>query len=146
MTVSILGGEPSLYKDIIPLIKAIDNLNIKFTMTTNGVNMSNELINAIVNSKNMIPVFSIQSLDKLNEKLMGVSFEVQLNNLKKILSKNKKCRINTVYTTQNKKQIFKLIDFCLENKIDRYSIGYYVDLNETNTIENKKNLMNVKSF
>lgn len=41
-SVSILGGEPSLYYDLIPLLTELDKLGIRISMTTNGQTWSDD--------------------------------------------------------------------------------------------------------
>lgn len=61
---SILGGEPSLYYDIIPLIKGINELGIRFTMTTNAQNWSDELIETAILANNLTPIVSLEAINR----------------------------------------------------------------------------------
>lgn len=41
----------------------------------------------------------------------------------KLRSKNKSCRINSVYSTQSEKEMLDIVDFCIQNGVEKYSIA-----------------------
>ena len=70
--VILLGGEPTLYKDLKPLIRALNDVNKKVWITTNGSMLTPEFIENNLEGINI----SIHHYDlKLNEKITGVSLE-----------------------------------------------------------------------
>ena len=70
--VILLGGEPTLYKYLRPLIRALNNANKKVWITTNGSMLTPEFIENNLEGINI----SIHHYDlKLNEKITGVSLE-----------------------------------------------------------------------
>lgn len=128
VSVSILGGEPSLYFDIIPLIKEIDKLGIRFTMTSNGQKWSEDLFNCVINSNHLTPILSVESFNKVpntpqNSKLIDPNKTKRL--IQELYKAGKKSRINTVYTGQSDKEIFDIIDFCSKYNVEKYSISLY---------------------
>ncbi|WXR62593.1 radical SAM protein [Peptostreptococcaceae bacterium AGR-M142] len=144
VSLSILGGEPTIYKDIDLVLKHIENIGIITTITTNGVNIKQSTYDLILNSKYITPVFSIQSLNDLHKNLTGISYKVPISNIHRFIKDGKKVRINSVYTEQSVSDFKEIIDFCVENKIDRYSIGYYFENNKNNKINSKKNLLDLR--
>ena len=132
LSISILGGEPTLYSDIDEPLKGIEEIGISTTITTNGTTLKQSTMEILSNSKYITPVFSIQSLSSLNKEMMGFDAEISLTIIRYFLDMGKAVRINSVYTNQTLEDFYYLIDFCIENKIDRYSIAGYVDVNKNN--------------
>lgn len=133
LSISILGGEPTKYKEIEVLLKGIEVLDINTTMTSNGVEIADSIKEILIHSKHIIPVFSIQSFSEKNKDLMGISYQKTLETVEYMLENKKEVRINSVYTNQNVDEFCEIIDYCISNKIKRYSIGAYVDINKQNT-------------
>ncbi len=118
--ISILGGEPSVYPEIVPLIHELNKLGVKISITSNGKKWSEQLIKEVINSKNLVPIFSVDtsSLSK-NEKSLGLSGEL----IDYLNSKGKLCRINSVYTGQKEEDVLRIVDFCCTHNIIKYSIA-----------------------
>ncbi|MCL1820859.1 MAG: radical SAM protein [Oscillospiraceae bacterium] len=135
-SISLLGGEPTLYKDIIPLINHIESLGIRATITTNGLSLREDLIDTLIGSRYITPTFSIQSLSDINIQRMGVSSDVIIKSLNDLLIKGKMCRIHSVLLNQSFEDICNMIDFCCDNNIDRYSLGHYLYKNSPYKHEN----------
>lgn len=126
VSISILGGEPSLYCDIIPLLKEMDKLNIRISLTTNGQNWSDELFATIVESRNITTIVSIESMEQVkNAERMGSRCQVSKAKelLKRLRDKKKPCRINSVYTYQSKQELLDIVDFCAEIGVEKYSLA-----------------------
>ena len=71
----LLGGEPTLYKDLRPLIIALNNANKKIWITTNGSLLTPEFVKNNLSGIEGINI-SIHHYDlKLNEIITGVSLE-----------------------------------------------------------------------
>jgi len=128
-SVAILGGEPTLYKDIADLINHIEEVQIGATITTNGQFLSPEVEEALLSSRYIFPCFSVQSISQRNTELMGVPYDLALHNLKRLINKGKKCGINSVLTTQAFDDIKQIIDFCLEYGVSVYSGSIYFPKN-----------------
>jgi len=68
----LLGGEPTLYKYLKPLIRALNDVNKKVWITTNGSLLTPEFIENNLEGINI----SIHHYDlKLNEKITGISLK-----------------------------------------------------------------------
>lgn len=126
VSVSILGGEPSLYSDIVPLINKLDKLGIRFTLTTNGQNWSEELYKSVINAKHLTPIVSIESFE-IDQSEAGKTHYADPRKaaqlVRRLCSDGKHCRINTVYMGQQDKEIFDILDFCIENNVEKYSVS-----------------------
>ena len=70
LSVSILGGEPSLYYDIDRLLLKCEELELNTVITTNGLMWREQTKEIVCSSKYITPVVSMQSLDNLNLLLM----------------------------------------------------------------------------
>ena len=99
----------------------------------------------LAKSKYITPVLSLQTLDpKLNFELMGVRPDRQIKLAKYFKEVGKKCRINAVYTKQSYEQIIELVDFCIENKIDRFSVANYSEVTGYTKIKKKYDLADLR--
>ncbi len=138
LSVSILGGEPTQYKQIDKLLKEIDEIGINTTITSNGVAVKDSTKNILVNSKHIIPIFSLQAFNDKNKILMGVDYKDILVTINQMIKKDKEVRINSVYINQSEKDFYDIIDWCVANGIKRYSIASYVNINQSNQDVNNK--------
>lgn len=146
LSVSILGGEPTLYSEIDALLEGIEKLDIKATITTNGVYLKNTTKDIIIKCNNIIPVFSLQALNEKHKLLTGIDYKIVINTIESLLQSGKKVRINSVYTEQSLEDFYQIIDFCIDHGIERYSIAAYVSTNEDNDIKSVKNFKEVREL
>lgn len=131
-SVSILGGEPTLYPDIIPLLESANESGMNITITSNGMDIPKNVLDSIVEFDNVVPVFSLQSMSELNKKLMGGDYHRTIETIEYLIEKGKRVRVNSVYTNQSIEDFQKIIDYCIQHKVERYSIGLYMDINKSN--------------
>lgn len=136
---SILGGEPTMYPYIDEILKHVDKIKMKTTITTNGVHMKDSTFNIICNSKYITPTISIQSLGKYNENSMGVKSSVIVKTIKRFIEYNKIPRINSVIYNQPETDIYSMIDFCVQNNITQYSLNIYMPLGNKLGLKNNFN-------
>ena len=134
LSLSLLGGEPTLYYDIDNLLIGLDDIGILCTITTNASQMKESTFDIIANSNTITPVISLQSLRQSNRSLMGQDYKISVDLIHKFISRGKKVRINTVYTEQSLDEIDEIIDFSLYNKIDRLSFATYFGNNPNNSL------------
>lgn len=130
ISLSILGGEPTLYKEIDDLLRYVDCIQLKTTITTNGVNIKDSTFRLICDSKWITPTISLQALNSKNEQLMGIKSEKIVQTVKKFIKNKKIPRINTVYTIQTINDICAMIDFCVENGIKEYYVNAYMPIRQ----------------
>lgn len=125
--VSLLGGEPTIYKDIDNILKCLNDLKIKSTITTNGYAIKKSTFDIICNSKYITPTISIQSMNALTNKyLMGIDFSYADKIIKRFIKNGKIPRINTVITNQTMDELYNMVDYCVENGINEFYTDVYV--------------------
>lgn len=125
---SILGGEPTKYTHIVELLNFIRDIKFKTTITTNALNISDELFDAIVNNPYLRVSVSLQSInDNTNELLTGVKATPVIKNILRLINAGKEVSINTVCTIQSMDELFELVDFCEENGISNFALNAYQD-------------------
>lgn len=124
-SISILGGEPSLYHDIINLLKMLDQYNLILTMTSNGQEWSDALIDTTINLKNLTPVFSMQAPDDTNSSYMSDFYDINKTAklIRHLTRGGKSCTINSVYLNQPLEVIKGLVDFCAAEGVIRLSVS-----------------------
>lgn len=141
----ITGGEPLLCNDLVDILKDINKYDNYIELDTNGSLYTQEKWNDI---KNYIDGVKI-SLDSLNTKtfnqLTKFGNEKHINNILKLIetakNDNKAVTINCVCTKINFVEIEKLIDFCIEEKINVSILDlYYTKETEEFWKENYKNI------
>lgn len=130
--ITFTGGEPLLkWKDIIYYLDRLEaeNLSPDITIVTNGVCVNDILLDRIEKYKGKIKFnFSMHSLTKENYlKIVRAknkkedNFDIVLNNIKKIKSRNIEIKLNFVLLkglNTSKEEIQAILDFAYENKID----------------------------
>ncbi|GFZ31224.1 radical SAM/SPASM domain-containing protein [Clostridium zeae] len=141
LSISILGGEPALYKNIDELLNAIESIGIKTTITTNGSKLKDSTKEILLKSKFITPVISLQCLSEKNKYLMGLEYTDSLETIEFFLRNNKPVRINSVYSIQTIEEFYEMIDYVAVKNIDRYSIATYVKSNENNDIKVNRTLL-----
>lgn len=125
---SILGGEPTLYPYIDYILKHVDKIKMKTTITTNGVYIKESTFNIICNSKYITPTISLQSLGNYNKSSMKIKSDSIVKTIKKFIENGKIPRINSVIYKQSMQDIYDMIDFCHSNNISQYSLNIYMPL------------------
>ncbi|MCR4800523.1 MAG: radical SAM protein [Bacteroidales bacterium] len=125
-SLSILGGEPTLYPYLADIIKHVDGLSIRFTLTTNGLSLSKDLIDVICNTKNLTVVFSIDLLKptKVEQNSVHKSDIDRIKELMNIFtSHGVQCRVNTVFVGQKEDELKEIADFCNSYKVEKFSLA-----------------------
>ena len=130
---SILGGDPLLYPFVSDLVRFVDEVGIKSTITTNGLHLDSERLAALVETQMITPTVSIQSLDGFHEKITGKPNDNSLLAIQKLVSHGKECRVNAVYTEQTDEQLFALLDYCLESGVSKFTLAVFINIRGTQT-------------
>lgn len=125
---SILGGEPTLYEKINKILKYVEKLKFKTTITTNALNIRKSTFKIIARSKFITPTISLQSLDpNLNERLTGNNCSDVCKAVETFMTYGKVPRINTVCTVQTEKEIYNLIDYLERIGIKEFGLNTYME-------------------
>ncbi len=119
-TIRLTGGEPTLYKDLCPLVEGISQLNIpEIKMTSNGFLMGNKasaLKKAGLTSVNI-------SLDAIDADAFFAitrrrNLQQVLNGIEKSIDEGIKVKINCVVMRgKNDNQVIPLLEYCHERNI-----------------------------
>lgn len=126
--VSFLGGDPLLYRGITDLIWACDSVGIKGTVTTNGLAASDKVVEAIVGTRNITPVVSLQSLDDLHQKLTGQGYEASVATVDRLQAAGKNCNVNLVYCEQSLEQVLAVVDYCARVGVNKFTIAVFANI------------------
>ena len=123
--ISIGGGEPFL-KDITKIVG--ENKDLKISITTNGTILNKNIIQMLEQNKNVKITISLDSLsNKISNKIRdGIDVDIVKRNIVE-LARNDKIRerisIRTTVSKVNENEIYKIIDFCEENKIPNMKVN-----------------------
>lgn len=127
-SISLLGGEPLLYDDILRICDYIESKRVHFTITTNGILLDEKFLRSIKEYRYLKLVFSIINLSDRNSMYSNKI----LNQIKKniILASKMGIRtsINTVLINQSIEDLEEIINFCNENNIERYSMATFANI------------------
>lgn len=116
LSLSLSGGEPFLRKDLPKLIRYATSRNIRTDIASNGVAMDDATLEQLRD----LPLFHIQiSLDGIGEKhdrFRGWpgAFHLILENIKRLKKEGISVSISTTATSENLREIPKLIDLAWE--------------------------------
>lgn len=135
MTISILGGEPTMYPHLIELLQYIEKKKIHVSFTTNGTRITDKLVKFLQTTNYVTPVVSIQAFSEFNKEVMGVPFEVIQMGMKKLYEGNITFNVNTVFLKQDMKELKKIMDFCHNHSVKKFRLGYYLPSNPANTVK-----------
>lgn len=126
--VTITGGEPLLYPDLIKVVEFLKNKGINVGLTTHGIHLSEDKIKQLIDAG--VSYFEI-SLDALDEniyhKLTGDS---QLDKVKSAILNIKKHKalltVSTIITKLNLSEISKIIDLTFAFSVDFLSLNRFI--------------------
>lgn len=127
--VVIEGGEPFLYKNIIKILKLLSNNNIRLEVVTNGMLLTDEIIEKIKDLNFNFIQISLDAID--NEKGKKIrsnywNFEIIDENIKKLISNNIPVRIATVLLDENYNYILDILQYAIKRKARDFRVIGYV--------------------
>lgn len=128
----ITGGEPTLHKNFIDIVKFASKYFKKVLIATNGT--TNFYIEDLKDLKNLIFQISIDGNQKIHNSIRGNnSFQATLNTVEKFEQTNINYCIASVVGLNNKKEIFELIPL-LEtfSKMKYWRISYEMPFGNSN--------------
>lgn len=149
--INLVGGEPLLYKEIIPLIKYIYSKGIRVSLVTNGSLLTNEFLSEVGTFLDKIGI-SIDTLDSKTAKKIGrstknketLSSERLIATCKQIKSLNINLKINIVVSRFNFKEDFssflnevgadkvKFLELYIVDEMNKESVKYKLSKKEYN--------------
>lgn len=119
----LTGGEPLLNNGIVDLVKYITSLGIKADMVTNGILLSDEMIQKLNKAGLKRVRLSIDDISMKNKNRSNSNSQFILNKIKKILSlSNIEVCIHTVVTSDNVEKLFDLYKTVLNSGAKRWRV------------------------
>ncbi|UJS29031.1 radical SAM protein (plasmid) [Macrococcoides canis] len=132
---TILGGEPLMYRGIWDILDYTKKLNIRTHITTNGTINSNSVIQKLKQYNNLTIKVSLQSLDEFHNKETKGDFNQPIKFLKRLKDNNIDCGIHTVGLKGNFRKAEEILKFCEENNINDFSMGIFFNINKVDIEE-----------
>ena len=144
-SIDLMGGEPTLYKELIPLIKYISKYTNNISMTTNSRMLSNEKFAKKLISSG-ISYFSIdlhapnaQLHDKITQR--KGSFRQTIKGIENLINNNCVVSIKVIMHKMNYKYLKKIAEFSYKNFSKKLPITYcFISINGS-AKKNKKKLL-----
>ncbi len=128
--VTISGGEPTLHPDFKNIINYLDNIELPYCLTTNGL-FSNQLVNKIVESKMLLSVkVSLDGITPLSHTFIRdpkrrnkIIFLKTINTIKDLTNKNIFVTIGTLVHSKNYNQLLKFPEYLHKLGVNKWVIG-----------------------
>lgn len=157
--INLVGGEPLLYNEIIPLIKYIHSKGIRVSLVTNGSLLTNEFLSEVGEYLDMIGI-SVDTLEKETAIKLGrcnmnketLSLEKLVMICKKIKILNIKLKINIVVSKFNFRENFsnflnkvkaervKFLELYIVDEMNKESVEYKLSKEEYNEFCSKHSM------
>ncbi|MCX6749724.1 MAG: radical SAM protein [Candidatus Pacearchaeota archaeon] len=113
--VKLVGGESTLYPNIIPLVGNLSSLGMNITLVTNGRRFSDlEFAKRITDAGLKDSCFSIEGYDKEShdaETCVRGSFVEAMQGIENFIKLGGRIATNTTITSENKGYLEKIVDF-----------------------------------
>ncbi|PHO06609.1 hypothetical protein BFT35_10580 [Thermoanaerobacterium thermosaccharolyticum] len=127
-TIHISGGEPTIYKGLIDLLKEIQKRKIKnIILHTNAVMLANDLY-----AKNVLSIITniFVSLHTLNEEthesISGIKnqLQLQLRGIKNCVSAGVTTLVNTVITKENLHELIDISNYLIKINVNGWMVTF----------------------
>jgi len=126
--ITITGGEPLLHENLFEIIDFFKQKNINVGLTTNGILLTDLLIDKLIKSGISYVEISLDSLNLENYKTL--TNDNQLNKVKQSILNFKKHNItltvSTIITKINLEDISNIIDLCYGFSVDFLSLNRFI--------------------
>ncbi len=113
-SVKLTGGEPLIHPDIEKIISYVNEEKLGLTIETNGVELTQSIINKILQNKRKFLSISLDGVDaETHEWIRGVSgcFELAVNNAKKMIRAGYRPQLIMSVMKHNYNQMEELVRF-----------------------------------
>jgi len=120
-TIHFCGGEPTIHHDLGDLIKYVHSQGKKSKLTTNGISISDKLINIVFNCRTEVKV-SLHGPKAHHDEIVGrEAFDSTSTSVIRLVSAGVSTSVQTTIVTGHLEIVNWSIGFCLENKVKRVS-------------------------
>ena len=118
-TVKITGGEPFCRRDILDILKYLDQKPLNYIVFSNGTNISSDDIQQLKSLKHLLKLrISIDGIRDTNDSIRGPgSFDKSIATIERLCSHGIPCEINYTITRTNYMQINALANYIEEKNI-----------------------------
>ena len=116
-TIHFCGGEPTIHHDLPQLIRYVNEKGKKSKLTTNGIAISNELIDALFECKTTVKVSLHGPAQHHNEVVGRDAFDATTATIRRLLFAGIPTSVQTTIVTGHLDIVDWSIGFCLENKV-----------------------------
>ena len=122
----ISGGEPLLYPYIDEAILHANELGIKVTLATNGLEIRNHL--EVIKKGVQLVSMSFDGIGKTHDKMRGTpgAFDNCVNMFKLLKENNVKVRISAMIWKDNLKQIEEMISLAKNSGVSKVNLAYLI--------------------
>ncbi len=138
-SLSILGGEPLLYKDLGWLLDVAYKKDLIISISSNGTIYNEELINKIIDYNISFSLSFHSHLPKIHADIVNnnAAFNKELNFLDRVIDKGLKIHITTLVTKSNKDSVLETIEFLCNRGVRAITLFHWSksDFGSTNQNE-----------
>lgn len=127
---TILGGEPLLYRGIWEMLDYLDEIGQQTHITTNGTIYSKKIIQQLKKYPKLTLKVSIQALDDRHKLLTKGSLDRTLKFIKTVKKEGIRCGIHTLGLKETVDQIPNIAQFANDLGIDDFSMGVFFNINQ----------------
>lgn len=120
-SIHFCGGEPTIHHDLPKLIRHVKEQGKKSKLTTNGIAISDELIQALRECKTQVKVSLHGPHDHHNEVVGVEAFDKTTSNIRRLIASHVATSIQTTIVTGHLDIVDWTIKFCLEHGVKRVS-------------------------
>lgn len=129
-TIHFCGGEPTIHHGLPELIQHVENCGKKSKITTNGIAVSDELIDVLARCNTEIKV-SLHGPQEHHDNIVGkIAFEKTKASIKKLLLKGIRTSVQCTIVSGCLDVVEWNIKFCLENRIKRLTFLPFIPRGE----------------
>lgn len=120
-TIHFCGGEPTIHHDLPRLIRYVTEQGKKSKLTTNGISMSNRLIETLYISNTQVKVSLHGPRDHHNDVVGVDAFDKTVANIQRLISSRVSTFIQTTIVSGHLDIVDWSIRFCIDNGVKRVS-------------------------
>jgi MoaA/NifB/PqqE/SkfB family radical SAM enzyme len=120
-TIHFCGGEPTIHHDLPKLIRYVTEQGKKSKLTTNGISISDELIDTLYASHTQLKVSLHGPMGHHNEMVGVDAFDKTVFSVQRLISSRVSTSIQTTIVSGHLDIVDWSIRFCLDNGVKRVS-------------------------
>lgn len=125
--VSVLGGEPFLYKDLGWLLDTLNDYDFLISMSTNGTVYNKEIIKKVLDYKISFTLSFHSHLKSIHNNIVKnkIAFDKELFMLHKVLEDGIKVHITMLVTKSNYATLLESVEFLLNEGVKKITLFHW---------------------